>query len=253
MIAGWRLLALRWAVLIGALGALEAACRFGAIDRLVLLPPTEMLASAVRLVASGKAVPDLLATGRIMAVAIVASLLLGTAGGIALHALPRLKRALAPLLSSYYSVPVFVLYPVLILIFGLNDLPLIIIGALFAVIIMAQNTMNGLDRIPLALDKTARMLRLSAWQRVFHVMLPAAFRYLIVGAKLAVAYCFIGVIAGEFILSTIGMGHAIAFAYNDFDNPAMYGLMTLVVVIATTINLSLHAWEHRVRRRREGA
>jgi NitT/TauT family transport system permease protein len=37
-----------------------------------------------------------------------------------------------------------------------------------------------------------------------------------------VAYSFIGVIAAEFILSGDGIGHEIAFAYNNFDNRTMY-------------------------------
>ena len=44
------------------------------------------------------------------------------------------------------------------------------------------------------------------------------------------AYSFIGVIAGEFILSTSGIGHEIAFAYDNFDNPRMYGLILFVLV-----------------------
>ena len=51
---------------------------------------------------------------------------------VALFRLPRLRRVLDPLLLSYYAVPVFVLYPMLIVIFGLNRWPLVGIGFLFA-------------------------------------------------------------------------------------------------------------------------
>ena len=36
--------------------------------------------------------------------------------------------------------------------------------------------------------------------------------------KLALAYAFIGVIAGEFILSSGGLGYGIAYAYESFEN-----------------------------------
>jgi NitT/TauT family transport system permease protein len=39
----------------------------------------------------------------------------------------------------------------------------------------------------------------------------------------------IGVIAGEFILSSRGIGYRIAFAYNNFDTRAMYALMLLLI------------------------
>ena len=60
------------------------------------------------------------------------------------------------------------------------------------------------------------------------MILPAAAPWLFTGAKLAVAYSFIGVIAGEFVLAGAGLGYAIAFAYNSFDNATMYGLMILL-------------------------
>ena len=39
---------------------------------------------------------------------------------------------LDPLLASWYAVPFFVFYPLLVALFGLNALPLIAIGVIFA-------------------------------------------------------------------------------------------------------------------------
>ena len=71
--------------------------------------------------------------------------------------------------------------------------------------------------------------------------------------KLALAYSFIGVIAGEFILSGSGLGHAIAYAYDSFDNQTMYALMLLVVLLAVALNSGLHIWEQRLVARRRRA
>ena len=56
----------------------------------------------------------------------------GFALGAIIHALPRVRRAVDPLLASYYSIPFFVFYPLLIALFGLNTIPLIVIGFVFA-------------------------------------------------------------------------------------------------------------------------
>jgi ABC-type nitrate/sulfonate/bicarbonate transport system permease component len=68
--------------------------------------------------------------------------------------------------------------------------------------------------------------------------------------KLVIAYSFIGVIAGEFVLSGAGIGHQIAFAYNNFDNPTMYGLMLLLISFVSGLNMLLFVWERRFYRRR---
>jgi NitT/TauT family transport system permease protein len=80
--------------------------------------------------------------------------------------------------------------------------------------------------------------------------MPACAPYLLTGAKLVIAYSFIGVIAGEFVLSGAGVGHQIAFAYNNFDNPNMYGLMLLLIGFVSALNMVLFAWERRFYRRR---
>jgi NitT/TauT family transport system permease protein len=138
----------------------------------------------------------------------------------------------------------------LIALFGLNTVPLIAIGFVFATAAMVISTLNGLDRVPRVMTKTARVLRLSPARSVMSVTLPSAAPYLFTGLKLALAYSFIGVIAGEFILSGGGLGFSIAYAYNNFDNQTMYAVMAFVLVIVALINGVLHVLEQRMLKRR---
>jgi NitT/TauT family transport system permease protein len=87
---------------------------------------------------------------------------------------------------------------------------------------------------------------------LIHVVLPAAAPWFFTGAKFAVAYSFIGVIAGEFVVSGAGIGHAIAFAYNSFDNRMMYGMIVLLFVVVGGINTALWSWERRLYARLAG-
>ena len=61
------------------------------------------------------------------------------------------------------------------------------------------NTLDGLSRIPRAFVRTAAVMRLTPRAIALHIILPAAAPWLFTGAKFAVAYSFIGVIAGEFV------------------------------------------------------
>ena len=111
---------------------------------------------------------------------------------------------------------------------------------------MIINTLDGLARIPRAFVRTAAVMRLTPAQYAVHIILPAAAPWLFTGAKFAVAYSFIGVIAGEFVVSGAGMGHAIAFAYNSFDNRMMYGLIVLLFAIVGSINMLFWSFERRL-------
>ena len=246
--AGW----IRLSLIIGALALLEAACRFGLISRDAVIPPTIMVQGAWRAVASDEIRSDVLLTLQNVAFSLILSLIAGTAAGLLLHKAKRLRRALDPLLASYYAVPTFVFYPLFIVLFGLNRWPLVAIGFLFAVVAVIINTLDGLSRIPRAFVRTAAAMRLTRTQYALHIILPAAAPWLFTGAKFAVAYSFIGVIAGEFVVSGAGMGHAIAFAYNSFDNRMMYGLILLLFVLVGGVNAVLSTWEHRLYARRAG-
>jgi NitT/TauT family transport system permease protein len=247
---GAKILWTRVAVIAGAVLALEVACRAGLIDPLTLIPPSEMAVAMVRLLASGEISGDIAHTFLTVAVAFVAAVLVGFVVGAALHELPRVRHAIDPLLASYYAIPIFVFYPLLVAVFGLNALPLIAIGFLAAVPAMLIGTLLGLDRVPRVLRKAAKVHRLNRIETVTRVVLPAALPDLFGGIKLALAYSFIGVIAGEFILSSGGLGYGIAYAYESFENRAMYGRMLFVLLVAIITNGILYAWETRLNRRR---
>jgi NitT/TauT family transport system permease protein len=146
-------------------------------------------------------------------------------------------------------VPTFIFYPMLVAILGLNRAPLIAIGAILGVVAMTVNTLAGLYRIPRAYVKTAAALRMSRVSTALLVQLPAATPYLVTGVKLAVSYSIVGTIAGEFILSVAGLGRAMSLAYNNLDNATMYGLMLILIVTVTLINLVIYEWERAVHRR----
>lgn len=243
---------IRLAVVALAIGALELGVRSGAIDRYTMIAPSEMAQAMWRILVTGRLNRAILYTLQNTAAAFLISVLVGFAIGAVLHRLPRARRAVEPLLASYYAVPVFIFYPLFIVMFGLNAWPLIAVGFLFAVAAVIINTMNGFDRVGRVLGKTARALRMSRVQETFLITLPAAAPYLFTGLKLAVAYAFIGVVAGEFILSGAGLGYEIAFAYNNFDNRTMYGLMLFLLVFVTVINMTLHTVERRLHARRQG-
>lgn len=240
----------RVAVIAGSVALLEAACRLHLINPLTLIPPSEMVSALVAMLLAGELTRDIGQTFASIGIAFAAAVLAGFVLGATLHALPAVRRAVDPLLGSWYAVPVFVFYPLLVAVFGLGNLPLIAIGFLAAVPAMMLATLVGLDRVPRVLRKVARVHRLGVLPTVLRVVLPAALPGLFNGLKLALAYAFIGVIAGEFILSTGGLGHGIAYAYEAFDNAAMYGRMLFVLLAAVVCNGALYVLEVRLNRRR---
>jgi NitT/TauT family transport system permease protein len=229
---------------------LELLCRTGIIDNLTMPPPSIILRDLFALLASGKMNGAMLKTLWNVVAAFVAATVAGIFLGVAIHGQRALRQGLEPLFATYYAIPVFAFYPLLIVLFGLGDAPQIIIGFMLAVVAVIMNTLAGLDRISRVLIKTARVHRLSPIDTALHVTLPCATPYLLTGARLAVAYAFIGVIGAEFIMSNTGIGYEISFAYNNFDNATMYPLILLILLISVVVNAALSRWEITLMKRR---
>ena len=211
---------------------------------------SQMAVSLASILVSGDINSDIMRTLGMIAAAVILSVIFGFALGLLVHALPRVREVLDPLFATYYAVPIFIFYPVLVAIFGLSLVPILLIGVATAMVAMIIATLNGLDRVPRVLSKVARVHRMGRVATALRLQLPAAAPYLFTGVKLSVSYAFIAVIASEFILAPAGLGRDIADAYADFNNPRMYALMLLILVIATFINMVLHAWDLRWAQRR---
>lgn len=241
--------ALRLAITASAVLLLEVACRTGYVSRGTLIPPSDMLTELVRLMGTDGFWTQVGSTLRNILAAAVAAMVAGFAGGATLHAFPRVRRAVEPLIASYYALPFFVLYPLFIVLFGMNAVPIIAMGFLYAVMAMVTGTLAGLDRIPPVLRKVGRTYRLGWWQDALLIQLPAAGPHIFTGVKLALSYSVTGVIGAEFILASSGLGYSISFAYNNLQDRTMYALLLFVVVFVSTLTVLLHWAEQKVHHR----
>jgi NitT/TauT family transport system permease protein len=241
-----RVNALRFAVIAGTVLLVEILCRINVIPSFTMTSPWATLLNLGPVLRNPKVVDDLTFTLGNTLAAIAISIACGFAGGVIVQRLRRLRRVVAPLLAAYYAVPVFVFYPLMIVLLGLNRYSLIAIGVTGGIVGMMVSTIDGMDRIPKVYLKAAASYRMNPLARTFLVSLPAATPHLITGIKLAVTYSITGVIAGEFILSVAGLGRSIAVAYNDLDNRTMYALLLLLLTSVTIVNVAIHEWERRV-------
>jgi NitT/TauT family transport system permease protein len=242
--------ALRILVIVGLIGLIEGLCRTGVITNFTMQPPSRIAVDLWRILSTGQFNAAIAKTLMNAAIAFVMAVSVGVTAGVLIHALRGLREALDPLFASYYAIPVLAFYPLFIIVLGLGDAPKILIAFMLGVVAVIVNTLNGLDRVPRVLLKTARIARMSPPEIALKVTLPYAAPYVLTGVKFAVAYSLIGIIGSEFVMSTDGMGFEIAFAYNNFDNATMYPLITLVVIISITANMLLGVFERRILARR---
>src|SRR3954462_3658391 len=246
----WTAGRVRFALVLARVLLLEALCRFGMIERFAMIPPSEILWHLGRILVGGTMWPAIAKTLTNVTIACVSAIVAGVILGTLVHRWRGLCEALDPLFAAYYAIPVYAFYPLFIVIFGLGDVPQVLIGFMLGIVAVIVNTLNGLDRVPRVLIKTARIQRLGPVATALKVTLPYAVPYIFTGIKLAVAYSFIGGIGAELIMSRTGLGYEIGYAYNNFDNAVMYPLIVFVLAVAASVNTMFFLWEKKMLARR---
>jgi NitT/TauT family transport system permease protein len=238
------------AVIASLVLLLEVLCIAGIIDKITMPPPHRIIVDFVKLMASGRLYPEIGKSMGNVLLAFAVAYVLGIATGTVLHGYKAVRDTLDPLFATYYAIPVFAFYPLFIVMFGLGDGPQVLIGILLGVVAVIVTTLNGLDRVPPVLRKTARIAQLTPLQTALRVTLPFCAPYLLSAAKLALAYAFIGVVGSEFIMARNGMGYEIGYAYTNFDNATMYPLILLILLLSIAMNGVLTHWEKVLLARR---
>jgi NitT/TauT family transport system permease protein len=240
----------RLGLLAALLALLEVLCAARMIDRITMQAPHRIVVDLWHMLASGTLNADIVKTLTNVLLAFVLAMVLGVAAALLLHRWSAVRETLDPLFATYYAVPVFAFYPLLIILFGLGDTPEVFIGFMLAVVAVIVSVLGGLDRVPRVLLKTATVNQMGPIETARRVTLPYIAPSLLTAAKLAMAYALIGVIGAEFIMSSSGMGYEISYAYTNFDNATMYPLILLIIAVSVTINALFARWERILMERR---
>ncbi|TSD58666.1 ABC transporter permease [Aeromicrobium piscarium] len=229
-------------LLVVMVASLELYARSGAVSRLDLIPVSEMATRSIELLGDRDFVVDaLLRSALLICVSFVASALVGVGVAYAMSRYRWIHRAMKPYVNVFYALPIFALYPVMVVMFGTGMVPIILLATLFSVVIVISNSLVGFESTPLIVTKLARSLEMTPAQQLRKILLPSALPDILAGLKLGLGYAIIAVLATEFILATTGLGQVVNRAYNNFNTVDMYAGIVFVSVFALLANLALSA------------
>jgi len=230
------------------LGLWYVVGRTGAVTPL-LLPRIEAVADAfARLVQTDAfwlAVRVTLST-------IVEAYLIATALGIAAGYLVTrsrfLTQLLEPVISGLFAIPITLLFPLFILLFGIGPGSKVAYGAAYAFFPIALNTIAGFANVDNRYLNAASAMGFSPFGTFQHVLFPAAFPVILTGLRIGFFICFASVLGGETISSLAGVGRNIALSAELMEPARMYSWIVVVIIAALVLNVLVSAIENRLRR-----
>jgi len=187
------------------------------------------------------------ATGLAFGIALFLALIGGLVLGIAIGSSRAADEILSPILSTLYSIPKILLYPVILLVFGLGLPAKVAFGAIHGFFPVALFAIGAIRNIPPVLLRTARVMRLPRLALARHVLLPAALPEIVTGLRIGFSTTLLGTLIGELFASSEGLGFMLIRAMDNDNVPDIMALTLLLFLIATCANSIILAVEHRVR------
>ena len=161
------------------------------------------------------------------AVALIGGLLIGGIGSLWAHA----RLFIEPTLVWLQVIPIIILYPVCVLIFGLGSESKIVFAGLYGMLPIAYATVRALAYVEPGYTKTGIALGANKYERLRYISLPSARPALVAGARIGIALVIIGVLAGQVLGSFGGLGYEITLAAQRLESARLYGLIALTIVI----------------------
>jgi NitT/TauT family transport system permease protein len=151
--------------------------------------------------------------------------------GIAIFQIKLLRETIYPLLIMFNSVPKSAMAPLLIIWFGVGQIPAIALGALIAFFPVLVNTILGCGATPSELMDLAHSLKASGWLIFYKIRLPNALPYISPGIRIAATTSLVGVVVSEIVASDAGLGYLIVIAQSQMVMSLMFGGIILLLIM----------------------
>jgi NitT/TauT family transport system permease protein len=149
-----------------------------------------------------------------------------------------------PLVVAVYNVPLIALAPLLILWFGLDLTPKVVLVAIVTFFILFFATFTGAQSLDEDLIAMLRLMGASRVEEFRKVVLPASTAWIASAMRLALPYALIDAIMGELLASQRGIGFLMNNAISQVDMTGAYA--ALVVMMA--IGVSMVALSRRIEK-----
>ena len=221
------------ALTVALLVAWELIVRLGHVPEYLLPAPTQILAD----LKTDWVIlwPAMLVTLREVLIGFVIATVAGVGLAVVLHLYGPLRRAVYPILIGSQTIPIVVLAPILVILFGYGILPKLVIVALICFFPIVVNGIDGLRAVDedfIRMMYTLDATRLGIFRRVeFPGALPSFFS----GMRIAATFAAIGAVFGEWSGSNAGLGYVMLEATPNLLTARIFAAILMLTVISLVL------------------
>lgn len=201
----------------------------GFVHALIIPSPLDTIEATVRVVGSNTFWPNVWVTLQEILWAFALGLGGGAMLGIGVAMFASVRATLYPYLVAIQAPPKIVLAPIFVTWFGFDQASKIAIGVVMSFFPMFLNTLTGLSSVDPNAVKLMKSLTAGRWKTFRYLLLPNALPIMMAGVKLCWTLAVLGVIVGEFVGASAGIGYLIYAMNFQLD---IAGVFSLIIILS---------------------
>lgn len=224
---------------IGVLLLWELGSRTGIIDSTFFPAPSASFSALITLSSNGDLWPNIGTSLRRIALGFLLGVIPGIIIGICMARLRWARVILDPLIAIAYPIPVVAILPMLLVIFGIGSTPIIVLAGIISFFPAVVNSMAGVRQGDDKLILMTQNMGGTRWQILWKIVLPGALPSIFAGVRLAAGLALLGVIAGEFLAASDGIGSLTWRYWQIYQIDNMYATLAVIAAMGFLLTTAL--------------
>ena len=225
----------RLAVVVVMVAIWEIAGRYW-VDPDFLSPPSKVLLGLGSVLATEGVPAALLQALYELGVAFLLSVIIGIAIGLTVGLNRFIHKSFMPIILLLYGTPKVTFLPIFVLLFGIGSASKIAFGVMHGMFPIMIGVAAGVQNLKPILLVSARSMGASRWHVLRYVIFPHMIPTLFTSMRLAMTTVLLGVLLAELYVSTAGIGYFTTAFTQDFDPTKLFGLVSMLAVMAVALN-----------------
>lgn len=202
----------------------------GVIERYILPSPSDIILTTFRIFPELK--PHIVTTLGEASTGFFIAILLAIILAIFMDRFPLAKKAFYPLLIISQTIPIIVLAPLLVMWFGFDKLPKIIVVILVCFFPIVVNLLEGLESIDKDMLNLFRSMKANYFQIFKFAKFPASLGNFFSGLKIAATYSIMGAVVGEWMGGKDGLGVYMTRVRQSFALDKVFSVIIIIVLLS---------------------
>jgi len=237
-------------VLIAAVIAWQILCDFHVFPPIALPSPMAVLNALILLLAHGygghSLLDDVWISSLRIAIGFVGAVLIGVPVGLLMARIDIVFRTIDPFLQFVRPVPPLAYIPLLVVWFGIGELPKIILILIGTIPVIIIGTISGVKGTPPLRLAVARTLGASQSQIFRHVILPSSLPEIFTAMRIGIGVAWTCLVAAELIAADQGLGWLVQYAGQALQVAIVIVGIIVIGILGYAMELLIRILERRI-------